>query len=236
MVTTADGAGRSVRAPAGCAYERAADGHPPSTMRHHRRLSTSLQVGLHALARLVPSGRANAGVERPLVLRRRVLLGHEVPAGTRCSAGDGEGQQHDQPRCAQAAFQQAGRIAGGRRRRTGGRSHDAGVCRPVRGTGSLEPSTGTSDSASTLEKITAADRVTASSANMRPTLSCRKAMGAKTATSTAVVAITAKPTWRLPRYAASNGGSPRRPGVARSPAPRWSRPPPVRSRAPAQAG
>ena len=58
---------------------------------------------------------------------------------------------------------------------------------------------GVSDSASTLENTTAAAIVTANSPKMTPMLSVRNMMGVKTATSTAVVAMTAKATWRVPR-------------------------------------
>jgi hypothetical protein len=62
----------------------------------------------------------------------------------------------------------------------------------------LEHIIGASDSASTLEKITAAAMVTPSSAKIRPMLSRRNAMGVNTDTSTTVVAITANATWRVP--------------------------------------
>ena len=58
--------------------------------------------------------------------------------------------------------------------------------------------TGVKDSASTLEKTTAAAIVTASSLKITPMLSVRNMIGVNTATSTAVVAITAKPTCREP--------------------------------------
>jgi hypothetical protein len=62
--------------------------------------------------------------------------------------------------------------------------------------------------ATTLEKATAAAMVRANSAKSRPMSPWRKAMGTNTAMSTRVVAITAKPTWRAPRKAATRGDSP----------------------------
>ena len=58
----------------------------------------------------------------------------------------------------------------------------------------LEHMTGVSDSARTLENTTAAAMVTASSPKITPILSVRNMIGVNTATNTAVVAITAKPT------------------------------------------
>ena len=57
---------------------------------------------------------------------------------------------------------------------------------------------GDSDNASTLENTTAAAMVTASSPKMTPMLSVRNMMGVNTATSTAVVAMTANATCREP--------------------------------------
>ena len=48
-----------------------------------------------------------------------------------------------------------------------------------------------------------------SSENRRPIVPSRKMIGTNTAISTAVVAMTAKATWRVPRVAAISGGSPR---------------------------
>ena len=63
---------------------------------------------------------------------------------------------------------------------------------------SLEHITGVRESARTLEKTTAAAMVTASSPKITPMLSVRNMIGVNTATSTAVVAITAKATCREP--------------------------------------
>ena len=58
--------------------------------------------------------------------------------------------------------------------------------------------TGVRLKASTLEKNTAAQMVTASSLKITPMLSSKKMIGVNTAIRTAVVAITANATWREP--------------------------------------
>jgi hypothetical protein len=72
-------------------------------------------------------------------------------------------------------------------------------------------------------------------AEQAPGLPFEEGTGRNTATSTAVVAITANATWRVPRCAATSGGSPRSTRRWRSPAPRWHRRPPGRCTAPAPA-
>jgi hypothetical protein len=67
---------------------------------------------------------------------------------------------------------------------------------------------GVSVSATTAENTTAAATDTPNSPNSLPTLPCRYEMGRKTATSTRVVATTAKVISRLPFIAASSGCSP----------------------------
>ena len=74
---------------------------------------------------------------------------------------------------------------------------------------SLEAIIGVKVSATKAEIATAAASATASSRNNRPVLPSRKPTGRNTATSTAVVAITAKATCAVPRRAATSGGSPR---------------------------
>ena len=73
---------------------------------------------------------------------------------------------------------------------------------------SFEASIGVSVSAINAENSTAAAIVNPNSRKSFPTAPCRKDMGTNTATSTAVVAITAKPISRLPSTAAISGGSP----------------------------
>jgi len=68
---------------------------------------------------------------------------------------------------------------------------------------------GVSVSATKAEISTAAAIATDSSRNRRPVLPSMKPTGRNTAASTAVVAITAKATWAVPRRAATSGGSPR---------------------------
>ena len=63
-------------------------------------------------------------------------------------------------------------------------------------------------SATSDENSTAAATVMPNSRNSWPTLPCRNEIGTNTATSTSVVAITAKPISRLPSTAAISGGSP----------------------------
>ncbi len=77
------------------------------------------------------------------------------------------------------------------------------------GRSSLEAIIGVSVSATKAEIATAAASATDNSRNRRPVLPCRKPTGRNTATSTAVVAITANATCPVPRFAATNGGSPR---------------------------
>ncbi|MNM68099.1 hypothetical protein D3C81_796490 [compost metagenome] len=77
------------------------------------------------------------------------------------------------------------------------------------GLSSLDAIIGVSVSATKADNATADARATASSRNKRPVLPSRKPTGRNTATSTAVVAITAKATCVVPRRAATNGGSPR---------------------------
>ena len=72
----------------------------------------------------------------------------------------------------------------------------------------LELNIGISVNAVTLENATAAAIAKANSVNNRPILPCKNTSGTNTAINTKVVAITAKPTSRAPRYAASKGGSP----------------------------
>ncbi len=74
---------------------------------------------------------------------------------------------------------------------------------------SLEAIIGVSVSATKAEIATAPASATASSRNRRPVLPSRKPTGRNTATSTAVVAITANATCAVPRRAATSGGSPR---------------------------
>jgi hypothetical protein len=68
---------------------------------------------------------------------------------------------------------------------------------------------GVSVSATNADKATAPASATDNSRNKRPVLPCMKPIGRNTATRTAVVAITAKATWRVPRAAATSLGSPR---------------------------
>ena len=84
---------------------------------------------------------------------------------------------------------------------------------------------------------TAAAMVRANSVNRRPISPCRNAIGTNTATSTTVVAITAKPTWRAPlrlQPDAFRHGPPCAGEYFR--ALRWNRRRPGRWRVPAQAG
>ena len=74
----------------------------------------------------------------------------------------------------------------------------------------IEHIAGESVSATSAENSTAAAIATANSPNSRPMSSCRKVIGTNTDTSTSVVATTAKPTWRVPRHAATSGVSPAR--------------------------
>ena len=74
---------------------------------------------------------------------------------------------------------------------------------------SIEDIIGVSVSATKQEIATALASATESSRNSRPVLPSMKPTGRNTATSTAVVAITAKATCAVPRFAASSGGSPR---------------------------
>ena len=69
-------------------------------------------------------------------------------------------------------------------------------------------SAGASVSAVMAEQNTEAASASENSRNRRPMLPSSSEMGANTAISTAVVAITAMPTSREPRKAASSGGSP----------------------------
>ncbi len=73
----------------------------------------------------------------------------------------------------------------------------------------LDDIIGVSVSATKAEIATAAASATANSRNSRPVLPSRKPTGRNTATSTAVVAITANATCPVPRLAATSGGSPR---------------------------
>ena len=71
-----------------------------------------------------------------------------------------------------------------------------------------EHSIGTRVSATTEENATAAARVMPNSPKITPMRPGARATGRNTDTSTTVVAITAKPIWRLPSMAASSGGLP----------------------------
>ncbi len=71
---------------------------------------------------------------------------------------------------------------------------------------SFEASIGTSVSATRLEKATAAASEMPNSPNSRPSLPGMKEIGTNTATSTTVVATTAKPISRLPSMAANSAG------------------------------
>ena len=68
---------------------------------------------------------------------------------------------------------------------------------------------GVSVSATKADNATAPARATESSRNRRPVLPSMKPTGRNTATSTVVVAITAKATWFVPRCEATSRGSPR---------------------------
>ena len=72
----------------------------------------------------------------------------------------------------------------------------------------LEQSIGVSVSATTLEKQTDAVIATANSVNSLPVFPVHRQIGMNTATSTRVVAITAKTTWSEPRTDARSGCSP----------------------------
>ena len=72
----------------------------------------------------------------------------------------------------------------------------------------LEASIGVSVSATKPLKPTAIASVTLNSANMRPVSPGMKVTGTNTASSTSVVAMTAKPTCRVPRNDATSGFSP----------------------------
>jgi len=80
---------------------------------------------------------------------------------------------------------------------------------PLCGLSSLEAIIGVSVSETNADSATAAASATANSRNRRPVLPSRKPTGRNTATSTAVVAITAKATCAVPRLEATSGGSPR---------------------------
>ena len=67
---------------------------------------------------------------------------------------------------------------------------------------------GTSDRATKLEMITALARTMPNSRKSRPAVLGRNEIGTKTETSTAVVATTAKKTWRVPTTAAARGRMP----------------------------
>ena len=80
-----------------------------------------------------------------------------------------------------------------------------GVC----GLSSFEHIIGVSDSATNADSATAEASAIDSSRNSRPLLPSMKPIGRNTATSTAVVAMTAKATCAVPRRAATSAGSPR---------------------------
>ncbi len=80
---------------------------------------------------------------------------------------------------------------------------------PVCGLSSLDAIIGVRVSATNADSATAAASATASSRNRRPVLPSRKPTGRNTATSTAVVAMTANATCAVPRLDATSGGSPR---------------------------
>ena len=128
-------------------------------------------------------------------------------------------------------------IVDGRRARWKNRSTArAKRLRCVASAGSFEASIGVSVSATSAENSTDAASVKPNSRNRRPRSPGRNEIGTNTAASVSVVAMTAKPISRLPRH---RGDQRRlahaRCGDARSPARRWHRRRPGRSRARARA-